>query len=505
LDKVLLERLATYDFRGKNETAVREQWIYPLLDLLGYGAHTLDDVLFEERLALRQPLQRLIGSRTLKVDYRPTVLGKHLWLVEAKAPAKDERQADSDRNLGQAWTYATHPEVNVPLIVLANGQRIRVHDVSGVDWERPILDLTQSDLLTRFDELVAVLGPRVVAEKVRQRQFVYLKAALEAELDPAVCDSVVAQVRRLAEDAKPVILENQRRIRQHQSKLDEAKGRQILAGAGSWAVAQEHNIPLGFSLNDVSRAAQVVLDREPDQRAAQLEMYVQATRFSGADKSTWRPFWSVRALRLWVALRVRREEGCQDAANEIIGTALPEHLGAFATDPLLQAFHRWEQVVAPAVLRSLVLKQHDALLETERKRLTTWDMERVLRAGVDPHRSALGATMLTCRVLWQRTSTWSARDYAAATAQLQELLASTDDELARSQPPATAFLDEYVLGQARSSRPEDDLITYAILAVDAEAAQALVPPEYEPVVAAAAHWPGAVAEAARRLMNQEAN
>lgn len=501
-DAKILERLGTYDFDGKNETAVREQWIYPLLDLLGYGAHTLDDVLFEDRLTLRQPLQRLVGSRVLTVDYRPTVLGKHLWLVEAKASAKDEDPDDVEKNLAQAWTYATHPEVNVPLIVLANGRCVRVHDVTAVDWDQPILDIEQHELPVRFAELSGVLGPRVVAARVRQRQLTYIRSALEAELDPTVCEQVVEQVRLIADGARPVISENQRRVRQHQARLNDALDRRVLAASGSWAVAQEHNIPLGFSTGDVDRAAQVILDRSPEERARQLNMYVDSTRFHDGLEQTWRPFWAVRALRFWVALRLRDAEGCEAAAEAIIGEASRQHLSLFADDPLLQSFHRWEGLLSPAVLRSLVLQQHDSLRETERRKLSSWDMERVLRAGLDPHRSALGATMLTCRMLWQKSRDWSLDDYESAAVDLQEILLSTDAVLAQGGNAAAAFLNEYVLAEAKSQRAEDDLVAYTILAIDADGADRDLSLEYAPMIAAATEWPGAVAPAAERLLTR---
>lgn len=72
-----LDALSRYRFAGKSERAVREEWIRPLLEHLGYGIDTLNDVWFEERLALRNPRRR-IGSKTRMVDYIPTVLGHGL-------------------------------------------------------------------------------------------------------------------------------------------------------------------------------------------------------------------------------------------------------------------------------------------------------------------------------------------------------------------------------------------------------------------------------------------
>jgi hypothetical protein len=45
-----LRDLSEYRFEGKNEQAVREEWIFPLLLHLGYGPTTLNDVKFGDQL-----------------------------------------------------------------------------------------------------------------------------------------------------------------------------------------------------------------------------------------------------------------------------------------------------------------------------------------------------------------------------------------------------------------------------------------------------------------------
>src|SRR6187200_693646 len=137
-----LDALSRYRFAGKSERAVREEWIRPLLEHLGYGIDTLNDVRYEERLALRNPRRR-IGSETRIVDYIPTVLGHGLWIIEAKAP---EARDSWDDAISQGWLYATHPEVDVPLMAIADGTRIAVYDVTRVDWDQPVIDLAAGQL-----------------------------------------------------------------------------------------------------------------------------------------------------------------------------------------------------------------------------------------------------------------------------------------------------------------------------------------------------------------------
>lgn len=60
------------DFSTYNETDVRENFIAPLLKLLGYGKNTVNNVLTEKSLKLKEPFQR-IGRKNIRIDYIPTV------------------------------------------------------------------------------------------------------------------------------------------------------------------------------------------------------------------------------------------------------------------------------------------------------------------------------------------------------------------------------------------------------------------------------------------------
>src|SRR5690349_17996582 len=92
-----LDFLSQFDFEGHDEQSIRDQWISLLLRLLGYSAEWT--VIRPAALELRPPL-RALGSSLWKLDYRPTVHGVGLWIMEAKNPKED---IFSDRHLGQAW------------------------------------------------------------------------------------------------------------------------------------------------------------------------------------------------------------------------------------------------------------------------------------------------------------------------------------------------------------------------------------------------------------------
>jgi len=173
-----LVSLSRYRFSGKSEQAVREEWIRPLLVHLGYGIETLNEVRYEEQLELRTPLRRL-GSRRVRIDYRPTVLGHGLWIIEAKAP---DPSIVWDDAISQAWLYATHPEIDVPFMAIADGKRIAVYDVHQPAWDVPVVDVSARQLSGQFEELKAVLGASHVATAVRTRRMRHLGAAMRTEV-----------------------------------------------------------------------------------------------------------------------------------------------------------------------------------------------------------------------------------------------------------------------------------------------------------------------------------
>jgi len=498
-----LGHLSAYPFEGKNEAAIREQWIYPLLDALGYGAHTLDEVLFEDQLALREPI-RLLGSKRIKVDYRPTVLGRNLWLIEAKAPDLNASATSIARHLGQAWTYATHPEINVSLIVIADGRSLALYDVTRPTWDVPVLELQSSELPTRFSELAQWLGPRNVARTVRERQLAQLESTLQAELDPSVCEQLQERVRTMTAAALPVILENQRRIRSHQSEIDAEIDVSMLASAGTWGLAQQMNVPLGFSLLDVERAVSTVLNRPLLDRARELDNFRAATQWRTPSGNSWRPFWSLRALRFWTALRVRKVDGCRQVANRIIEQGLRDHLLNFPDDEVAGAAHRWEEILPHAILRALVSRDAASLQELDEHVQSTWDVERLLRSPADAHRFALSRTMLACRISWATSAQWSREQYDSETRALHKILHQSNEVLKTPGHPGSAFLQEYVLGIAYWPHINDELVSYTIIALAEKGNDIPLPSWTWPVIRQAHAWPGVVGESANVLFERNA-
>jgi Type I restriction enzyme R protein N terminus (HSDR_N) len=481
-----LAALASYRFEGRNEAAVREDWIRPLLDHLGYGIESLNEIQYETSVVLREPI-RLLGSHRFRVDYLPTVLHRGLWLIEAKAPAEG---SDWTRHLGQAWSYATHPEVNVPLMALADGSRVAVYDVTRTDWDVPVVDIPTPDLDARFSELIEVLGARSVSEFVRRRHLDRLRIALRAEIDPAVLDETVAEVRAIVEESRPVVAENRRLIRRHQMELDESELLRIDKSSGIWGIAQHYNGPLGLSAADIERAVRAVLYESPEGRPREFESFFEAAKHP-SDQSL-RAWWSLRSLRLAVALRVRHEEGCSDFAEEAIRTSVRDHLLGFPADPISRAAHDLERPL-PVVLAKLISgPEFVDLPAIERLAQDTFDEERLIRRPVTAPILAQSHVVMGARRIWNSLD-WDADSLSESAGIFRQLSEALPD------PPHHRSLFGFLFDPLTLAW--DDLVIYTIIFLNDYGSARDIPEDAWSTVTSYLRSPGTVGTSAASLLS----
>jgi hypothetical protein len=411
--------LSTYRFQGKLERAIREEWIRPLLEHLGYGIDTLNDVLYEERLTLRNN-RRKIGSEIRMVDYIPTVLGHGLWIIEAKAP---EARDPWDDVLSQAWLYATHPEVDVPLMAIADGSRFAVYEVNRIDWDVALLDLTIDQLVERFDKLVHVLGAAHVAETIRTRQLRHLEQAMRAELDPVRLDETVAAVREIANRTRAVVLKNRGRVLLDQFERVAQGTDETIRSVGLWGIAQIHNQPIANNLSDVARAVSHVRSLPEHLRIKELDQFVAATQLPappGGEPGPPRMFWMARIVGLAIYLELRHDPGCGHHAHELATRAIRDHILNFPEDPVARAAHRLECVLPPFVLRVILASQDVDLPAIARKIADRLDDEARLRAGAEPDQILLRTVSLRCRQIFAQ-SEWTESALNEAAEQLETI------------------------------------------------------------------------------------
>jgi Type I restriction enzyme R protein N terminus (HSDR_N) len=419
-----LESLSRYRFAGKSERAVREEWIRPLLEHLGYGIDTLHDLRYEERLTLAQPLRR-IGSTTISVDYVPTVLGHGLWIIEAKAP---EARDTWDEAVGQAWTYATHPEVDVPLMAIADGTRITVFDVTKPDWNAPVVDVLAGELAGRFSDLFDEMGAPNVATRIRSRQLRHLGAAMRAELDPLRLEETVAAVRDAANQARPVVIANRANVLRDQFRREQQQHDQVVLSVGVWGLAQHHNQPISESLGDVRLAADYVRSLPELLRGRELDNFVEATRrrvtSTGqqlAEPGPPRMFWMLRIIALGTYLELLDDPGCGEQARELARQAIRNHILNFPNNDVARAAHRLERILPPFLLRRALATEDIDLSSAARAVTSLLGDEARLRRRPDADRMLLQLVSLQSRMVFAQIN-WTTENLNETAAGLERVV-----------------------------------------------------------------------------------
>lgn len=209
IDEEFISYWKSIDFTEWNESDVREEFIAPLLKILGYSKRTVNDVIREKSLKLSTPYHR-IGRKKVSIDYVPTIRLKSFWIIEAK-PGKKKDMDYGD--LLQAHLYATHPEIQVPLIVLCNGWSIRVYDALRInDWNQPIFSINRDNCNEKFDELKEILCVETMLKFQRKRILDNIKNTFSVEIDSKNLSEFKYEFNKISYELQHVIDENSKQL-----------------------------------------------------------------------------------------------------------------------------------------------------------------------------------------------------------------------------------------------------------------------------------------------------
>jgi hypothetical protein len=152
--------IAEFDFQVLNdpdfkEDSVREEIILPILKALGYGATKPHKIIRSK--GLKHPFVS-VGSARKKItcipDYLFEVEDKYAWVLEAKGPNENIL---SGKHVEQAYSYAIHSEIRVPLFALCNGKEFVLFHISN---EKPLISFKLNSLPNYFESVVKYLAPR---------------------------------------------------------------------------------------------------------------------------------------------------------------------------------------------------------------------------------------------------------------------------------------------------------------------------------------------------------
>ncbi len=186
IKEILWGNIKFCDFKDNyenKEDTVREVIILPLLKYLGYSEDnivrslTLNHPFLKTGSTKKRPIQ-LIPDYVLKIEDR------YAWVLDAKGPR--ENLLDEDY-IGQAYSYAVHPEIRSNYFALCNGIEFALFRTGG-NCE-PILFFALDEIDLYFDKLKNFLslnsfqlGKQVVYEPARKDNFDYLSQHLPGEI-----------------------------------------------------------------------------------------------------------------------------------------------------------------------------------------------------------------------------------------------------------------------------------------------------------------------------------
>ncbi len=195
----------TTDFSDMNETDIREEFITPLLDVLGYSHNKIDKILREKSLSLKNKYHK-IGRTKIIIDYIPKFRLKKFWIIEAKRGNDDF--SDEDAFL-QAHFYAIHPEIQAKYIVLINGKEIRIYDSYEAENIGDVLLKCDSDnCREHFDKIYELLSADTFLKNYYLGIIKDIKKALEVELDVSRFKNFYQDVQNIARLSEKTIQRN---------------------------------------------------------------------------------------------------------------------------------------------------------------------------------------------------------------------------------------------------------------------------------------------------------
>lgn len=312
MERVFVNMWTRREFSNWNESDVREDFITPLLRVLGYSKGTVADVVRERTVKLSEPYHK-VGRDRIKIDYVPTLRLRSFWIIEAKPGAPQDMTFG---DLLQVHLYAIHPEVNVPLIVLTNGWSVRVYDALTVkSWDEPILVSSKDNCEQTFAQLRDLIGARSTLRSLRDRLLQHIENTFAVEIDERETQLFSSEVTKLMTNARDKVTTN-------------ARGVEIAA----FREAQEKELQ-ALEHQSLDLLIDVYIDLPTDARPVAAEML--AKRLIAADESSrsetvdrlfrkyqGRPHNVCRVLSLYILLRLL--EAAVSVSSKCVSDLKPE-------------------------------------------------------------------------------------------------------------------------------------------------------------------------------------
>ena len=227
-EKQELKSLSKLNFSNYKETDVREEFLRPLVRILGYKKESQYSVSTEDGYKLH-PFFLSVGRTRVELDYLCSIRKQYFWLIEAK-PGKCKNPNNPPeikaKEIEQAYFYSLHHEVNCPYFIVSNGWFTNLYSRDEIDAEgTPVLSIPHHEIADRFMELDGYVGATQILPFLKEKILQQIRKTLSAEIVVDRLSKFHDEVEKALASVKPKVRENLRPIVDqkphiHQSLVD---------------------------------------------------------------------------------------------------------------------------------------------------------------------------------------------------------------------------------------------------------------------------------------------
>lgn len=222
-DKELLDKLSKKDFSNFKEADIREEFITPLLTLLGYEKNTDYEVEREETFKLSNMYLQIGSGKKgrIDLDYMCNIRKNNFWIIEAKSGKKKEIV---EADIQQAYFYSLHPKVNCRYFVVSNGWITNLYDRNqfltkdDADIFQPILSIAHSEIKEKFDALYYRLGSSNIIFNVKEDCLLQeIKKTMSSEIYINRLEQFEWKVQKALRESESKVYENIRALNKREN------------------------------------------------------------------------------------------------------------------------------------------------------------------------------------------------------------------------------------------------------------------------------------------------
>ena len=226
-----LERLSKLDFSNYSEADVREEYLVPIMTMLGYRKELDYSVSREESFGLHK-LFLSVGSRRVRLDYLCSLRKQYFWLIDAKEGKGSTNNSSlnlKDEDVQQAYFYSLHHEINCKYFVVSNGWYFNLYDRDELNDElTPLLSIEHSELKEKFLEIDFYIGSSQILPNLKTKALQHIEKILSAEVSLHRLDEFESEVKLLCNRVRPNVLENFRTNAHHEQEIREKVWKDML-------------------------------------------------------------------------------------------------------------------------------------------------------------------------------------------------------------------------------------------------------------------------------------